>query len=124
MFDSDFSPRLIDAAYVNTLTDFILACRENKVEIKQVQFFQNGWQVTFSGCEHGDAICHDGSYGSPCYGAVLDESLHSNDWTKRGRWETIGFPWDGDDVSVHDSETLAKMIAAYQKGDNWEVYEK
>jgi hypothetical protein len=120
---SAYTPRKVDAAYANSLVDFILACRRRKVEIDEIAFYMNGWKVTFVGCK-GDAICHDGSYGSPCYGAILDETAHQNDWSQTGSWETIGFPWDGDDVSVHDSYELAAMISDFQRGEyheeDWE----
>ena len=124
MSDCSFTPQKIDAAYVNTLVDFINACRLHGTKLDEVRFFQNGWHVTFADCSHADAICHDGSYGSPCYGAAIDESAHSNDWEKSGNWETIGFPWDDGDVSVHDGEELAAMVSAYQRGEyreeDWE----
>ena len=113
----EFTPRNIDAAYINTLVNFINACREYDVKLDTVQYFQNGWRITFVGCD-GDAICHDGSYGSPNYmPSFYPNTTNQNDWSESGEWETIGFPWDGDDVSVHSSTALAKMIAAYQRGE-------
>lgn len=110
---TEFTAKQIDAAYINTLVDFINACRENDVKIDTVKHFQNGWHITFVDCLHADAICHDGSYGSP----YRFPEPHQNDWNHSGEWETIGFPWDGDDVSVHSSEELAQMIADYQRGE-------
>ena len=103
-----FTPRQIDAAYINSLVNLVNICRELNVKLDTVQTFQNGWRVTFEGFE-GDAICHDHSYGSPCYGG--------------SSWETINFPWDNDDVSVHDAETLVHMIAALRDGLDWKQYE-
>ena len=125
MASDSFTPCKIDGAYVNTLVDFVNACREYGVNIDTVHFYQNGWHITFLNCpEDADAVCHDGSYGSPCYGACIDESAHANDWEKSGKWETIGFPWDNNDVSVHSSIELAKMIGDYQHGvyhaEEWE----
>ena len=117
-----YQPRQIDASYINSLVDLINACRKYGVKINTVQAFQNGWKITFEGFK-GDAICHDNSYGSPCYGGIIDDTIHDNDWTRSGAWETIGFPWDADDVSVHDAETLAHMIAALRDGSDWEEYE-
>ena len=33
-----------------------------------------------------------------------------------GAWETIGFPWDGDDVSVHDADELAFYLRCLDNG--------
>lgn len=118
-----FEMNQIDAAYINTLVELINACRTFNVKIDKVYHYQNGWKITFEGYEHADAICHDGSYGSPCYMAGFLKDGHNNDWSCIGEWETIGFPWDGDDVSVHDSYTLAKMIAALHDGNDWHTYE-
>lgn len=104
-----FTPMQIDAAYINSLVELVNACRAQEVELDTVQTFQGGWRVTFKGYD-GDAICHDHSYGSPCYGAFFDERAHSNDWSRSGSWETIGFPWDHDDVSVHSAEELAANL--------------
>lgn len=117
-----FTPRQIDAAYINSLVDLVNICRELDVKLDTVQAFQNGWRVTFVGFE-GDAICHDASYGSPCYGGILDDTVHTNDWSRSGLWETIDFPWDNDDVSVHDAETLVHMIAALRDDLDWKQYE-
>lgn len=115
---TDYTPKAIDAAYINALVSFINACRENCVELDTVQHFQNGWRITFIGCA-GDAVCHDGSYGSPNYAPTFyPESTNQNDWDDfSGAWETIGFPWDGDDVSIHSSAELAEMIGEYQRGE-------
>ena len=120
---TEFSLKQIDAAYINTLVDFINACRKNGVKINAVKHFQNGWHITFTDCL-GDAVCHDGSYGSPNYAPEFyPETAYQNDWNKSGEWETIGFPWDGGDVSVHNSEELAQLIAAYQRGEYTEEQE-
>ena len=113
-----FHRNQIDAAYVNSLVELVTACRKWNVEIDKVFAYENGWQVTFFGQE-GDAICHDGSYGSPCYGGTYNESVHTNDWSRAGEWETMGFPWDGNDVSVHDAEWLAHEINLLQRGYVW-----
>lgn len=122
---NEYTKKPIDAAYINALVDFITACREYKVKLDTVHHFQNGWLITFVGCA-GDAICHDGSYGSPNYAPnFYPESTNQNNWSDcSGVWETIGFPWDGDDVSVHSPAELAKMIGDYQRGEyheeDWE----
>ena len=101
-----FTSQQIDAAYINSLVDLVNACRELDVKIDKVYHYQHGWGVTFKGFK-GDAICHSGSCGSPCPDGIYNPSTEKNDWNNSGRWETMGFPWDGDDVSVHSTEELA-----------------
>lgn len=121
---NEFSPKPIDAAYIVALTELVNACRAYHVEIDRVSHFQNGFHVTFKGFTNADAICHDHSYGSPCYGGILDDRAHKNDWTIEDvQWETIGFPWDGNDVSVHSSIELAAMISAVNHGNDWRTCE-
>ena len=119
---TEFSPKQIDAAYINSLVDLVNACRANNVEIDKVSHFQNGWHVTFKGYSHADAVCHDGSYGSPCP-FWLGEERYQNDWSCRdGLWETIGFPWDYDDVSAHEAQELAEYLAALNRGETiWRI---
>lgn len=123
----DFTCQQIDGAYVNSLVNFVNACRKYSVIIDKVNVYQHGWLVTFAGCD-GDAICHSGSYGSPCHGGLYRPEKESNDWSNCGRWETIGFPWDNGDVSVHNAERLAHMISAFQRGEeydkSWEEWEE
>lgn len=111
-----FTPMQIDAAYINSIVELVNACRAQQVEIDKVCAFQGGWQVTFKDYENADAICHDHSYGSPCYGAFFDKNMSNNDWSRSGAWETIGFPWDGDDVSIHDAEELAFYLRCLNNG--------
>lgn len=113
----EFTKKQIGAAYINSLVDLVNACRRYNVEINEVCHYQNGWHVTFAGYPHADAICHDGSYGSPYYMASYLGLGHDNDWSRSGEWETIGFPWDGEDVSVHTSEELAQYLAALNRGE-------
>ena len=116
--DSIFTPDQIDAAYVNSLVDLVNACRERGVEIDRVCHYQNGWHVTFKGYNGADAVCHDGSYGSPCYMPQYLTPGHNNDWSRTGEWETIGFPWDEGDVSVHSARELALYLFALKHGSN------
>lgn len=111
-----FTLKQIDGAYINSLVDLINACRANSIKIDKVYHFQNGWHVTFIGYPHADAVCHDGSYGSPCYMADFLGEGHDNNWSHTGEWETIGFPWDYDDVSVHSSEELAFYLHELSQG--------
>lgn len=110
--------QIIDAAYVNSLVELVNACKKYGTKIDTVYHVLNGWRVTFNGF-NGDAICHDGSYGSPNYGSLFEQK--PNDWTKSGPWETIDFPWDYGDVSVHTAEWLAKSIKKLSDG---EIYNK
>lgn len=118
---SAFTLDQIDAAYVNSLVDLINACRMVGVEVDKVCHFQNGWRVTFKGFDGADAICHDGSYGNPISNRYFDPDKYHNDWNEHGDWETIGFPWDYDDVSVHSAQELALYISTLKNGANiWE----
>lgn len=118
-----FTNQQVDAAYVNSLVDLITECRKYGVEIDKVSYYQHGWVVTFKDYPDADAICHNGSMGSPCYGGLYDPKAEKNDWNDCGRWETIGFPWDRGDVSVHRAEVLARMIHALNYDLDWEPYE-
>lgn len=106
----------IDGAYINALVDLVIECRKNKVKINTVQAYEGGWRVTFEQY-NGDAICHDASYGSP-YNSFPKKN-HYNDWNISGFWETIGFPWDNNDVSVHSAEELAFYLRALNEKDSY-----
>lgn len=114
--EHEFSTILIDGAYVLALRELVNECLVNQVAINTVQTFQNGWRVTFEDFD-GDAICHDGSYGSPCYGGDMTDA-HKNDWSQLVgyKWETIAFPWDNDDVTVHSAQELAFYLAELKRG--------
>lgn len=99
-----FTPIDIDLNRLHALNNLCNYCKKYGVGIKKVKCFMNGFQVLFDGFE-GDAILHDGSYGR--------ESCD---------WETLGFPWDGDDVSVHTVHQLASMLAALKRGEDWQKY--
>ena len=114
-----FTAQQIDGAYINSLVELVNACREYGVKIDKVFHYQHGWAVTFEGFK-GDAICHSGSYGSPCHHGLYNPDVERNDWSDSGSWETCGFPWDNGDVSVHDASDLARMVAALRDGFNWE----
>lgn len=118
-----FTNQQVDAAYVNSLVDLVTACRKYSVEIDKVSYYQHGWVVTFKNYPDADAICHNGSMGSPCYGGLYNPEVEDNDWNNSGHWETIGFPWDGEDVSVHSADVLARMIHALDYDLNWEEIE-
>lgn len=91
---------------VYALTKLVSLCEKYNVEISKILVFQHGFSVVFKDMR-GDAILHDGSYGR----------LGCD-------WETIGMPWDGDDVSVHDAETLVRMLDAVLDGRDWREIEE
>lgn len=114
-----FTPLTIDAAFVNSLVNLVNACRKNDVMIDEVIHYQHGWLVTFKGYDKSmNAVCHDGSYGNPIHDRYFEEDKYRNDWNEVGYWETIGFPWDYDDVSIHSAEELAEMIHKLNMGIN------
>lgn len=99
-----FTPIDINLNRLHALNNLCNYSEKYGVGIKKVRYFMNGFQVLFDGFE-GDAILHDGSYGR--------ESCD---------WETLGFPWDGNDVSVHTAHQLASMLAALKRGEDWQKY--
>lgn len=107
-YNKDWENGLYDVReqYINGLNELLGWCHELEIKVDKIRFLHHGFQVLFEGMD-GDAILHDGSYGN-----------------KRNHWETIGMPWDEDDVSTHDAYTLAHMIAAYLDGEDWEWYNK
>lgn len=115
-----FVQHTIDACYINSLVNLVNACRAVNVPIHKVETYQNGWRVEFLGFT-GDAVCHDGSYGNPIHNRYFEKNKHHNDWSEEGKWETIGFPWDYEDVSVHTAGELASFLAILRQGLNpWE----
>lgn len=123
MKNNVFEPMPVDGAYVKALVELVNACQMMEVEINKVHLFQNGWHVTFKGYDGADAVCHDGSYGSPCPFWHKSGAQHANDWTRESMWETIGFPWD-DDVSTHSAKELAFYLRALNEGKSvWEENE-
>jgi hypothetical protein len=105
--DVMFTPREIKMVYVVALSHLVTECEKNNVEIKSVKYFQHGFSVVFKDMPGGDAVIHDNSY--------------ARDW---GYFETLGMPWDYDDVSTHDPETLAKLIRSYLDGKDWKELDK
>ena len=85
-----------------SLSVLLTQLEAEKVEINKILFCQRGFMVTFKDLP-GDAVLHDGSYGQA-----------------RCMWETLGLPWDHDDVSVHEPKELARMLGALKRGEDWE----
>ena len=86
----------LDITRVYALCKLVNLCKEKNIEITHVDAYMHGFIVVFENWS-GDAILHDGSYQNTKY-----------------KWETIGFPWDGEDVSVHSAEELASLLALYK----------
>ena len=101
-----FHPQNIPVDRVMALAALASSMERECIEFSKVNLYQNGFQVMFKDIP-GDAIIHDHSYAS--------------NW---GYFETIGMPWDNDDVSVHPPKTLAKMLGALKRGEDWEAIEK
>lgn len=96
---TEFDPITLDLKRVESLHNLMRACETLLVHIRDIQLYMNGFRVTFEDWE-GDAILHDWSYGHENYD-----------------WETINFPWDEDDVSVHSAKDLAFLLHTYKYGD-------
>ena len=103
---TEFTPVTIDPIRANSLAHLIFHCNNLGVEIDKVIFYQNGFTVTFKGYPHADVVIHDNSYGH-----------------ESGLWESVGFPWDYDDVSVHTSAQIANMIYELNHDEDWEYYD-
>lgn len=95
----------IKSEYIDALVDLHNQCNQRGVSFSNVTFFQNGFCVTFENID-GDAVMHDGT--TPYRGYF---------------WETMGMPWDYDDISLHSSIGLAQLLAAYLHGEDWQKYE-
>ena len=83
----------MNLVYPVALNNLIEMCEQADVAISKVQFYLNGFVVYFEGFPNANAVCHNSSYGN-----------------KYGLWETMGFPWDGDDVSVLNAYELVSEI--------------
>ena len=91
---------------LQSLGALLQQCEEEGIKIKEAFSYMNGFLLIFEDIP-GDAILHDGSY--------------ARDWCW---WETIGMPWDGEDVSTHDPVTLGRMLGALKRGEDWEKYDE
>ena len=86
----------LDITRVYSLCKLVNLCKEKDIKVTKVVFYMNGFKVVFEDWG-GDAILHDGSYENTKY-----------------KWETIGFPWDGEDVSTHTAEELVSLLYLYK----------
>lgn len=76
-----------------SLVSLTCECARHGITISKIVTSHNGFCVMFQDFPNGDAILHDCSYGN---NALL--------------WETMGFPWDGNDVSTHTVAELATLL--------------
>lgn len=88
--------------YLNSLVRLVNKCKEEHVKINEFGTLHGGLYVKFEGFT-GDAVIHEHSYGS-----------------NGGCFETMGMPWDIDDVTVLEPEELAMMLGAALRGDDWD----
>jgi len=77
---------------------------EGMLKRENIPFVQerlwDGFKITFPWCD-GDVVCHNGSYGS--------------NW---GHVESMGFPWDDEDVTEDDVGSMAQRIITLYKSIN------
>ena len=99
-----FKEQDVPLDYAFALARLLTACQQEKVYVRKIVYFQHGFSVMFEGVQ-GDAVIHDNSYGHQFQ-----------------EFETYRMPWDDDDVSVHEPETLAKMLGALKRGESWSKY--
>lgn len=82
--------------YFERIADLVLALSDNGVPC-HVENLYDGYKVTFSwSC--GDVIAHSGMLGNFGYNV-----------------ESMGFPWDGDDVTVMDVQEAIDLITNLYK---------
>jgi hypothetical protein len=82
--------------YFERIADLVLALCNNGVPC-HVEDLYDGYKVTFPWC-CGDVIAHSYMLGN--YGNNV---------------ESMGFPWDGDDVTVLDAMEVIDLITNYYK---------
>lgn len=85
--------------YFETIAHLILALDDNGVP-SHVENLYDGYKVTFPWC-CGDVIAHSGMLGwGECEYTV----------------ESMGFPWDEDDVTLLDVQEAVDLITNFYKG--------
>ena len=100
-----YNPFEMPVNWLESLTELVNLLKEEDVEIEKFISLNGGIQLKFKGLP-GDAVIHSFSHGHEV-----------------GLWETYKMPWDYGDVSVHDSETLAKLLGALSRKEDWEDYD-
>lgn len=84
--------------YFETIAYLILALDDNGVP-SHVENLYDGYKVTFPWC-CGDVIAHSGMLGLGRYEYTV---------------ESMGFPWDEDDVTLLDMQEAVDLITKYYK---------
>jgi hypothetical protein len=82
------------AAYLNNIATVMEILDENKVPYTFRECYE-GYQLRFDWADDADIICHKAVTGGD-----------------RNRVESMGFSWDGDDVSNFENEAMAQLIVA------------
>lgn len=85
---------MINPEYAKPILTIVNALSEHNIPFT-LKVCWDGLQICFP-WNYGDVICHAGSYG------------HTE-----GKVETMGCPWDGEDVSTLSVEDAIKMIIAW-----------
>lgn len=84
--------------YFETIAHLVLALSDNGIPC-HVEDLYDGYKVTFPGCD-GDVIAHSYMLGrGECEYTV----------------ESMGFPWDEDDVTLLDVQEAIDLITEYLK---------
>lgn len=92
----------INPQYLLIAADFLSECVRLAVPVPEVARMFDGFGFSFqddNGKEIGDGIIHRGSYShNSCI-------------------ETMGMPWDEDDVSTHTPQELAMLLHEFYYGE-------
>lgn len=80
--------------YLDAFTELMTAINCYHLHVNDIQVYLNGFRVTFKEYPDGDILCHDGSYGNT-----------------QGLWESYGFPWDENDVTVQTAQEFCHKLA-------------
>lgn len=94
VFEGSNEPELINPIYKATIDKLAALLDANQIPYTRSQIW-DGEQLRFPWCE-GDVICHSGSYGS-----------------NNSKVESMGFPWDEDDVTKLSVESAYTLISTY-----------
>ena len=92
----------INPKYLQIAADFMSECFRLAVPTPVVATLYDGFRFSFqddSGKEVGDGIIHFGSYHN------------------QSEIETLGMPWDKDDVSTHTPQELAILLHEFYYGE-------
>lgn len=92
----------INPKYLQIAADFLSECFRLAVPTPVITPMMDGFRFSFrdeDGEEIGDGIIHRGSY------------RHNT------QIETLGMPWDGDDVSTHSPQELAILLHEFYYGE-------